>query len=818
MKNKLILLVLLGATIAATAQNPQLWSTTLYGGALGGGNIFQINGDGTSFANRYSFSAPYVAEYTMVLATNNTLYGITGGGGANGVGVIFTVDPVSNIYTEIFDFAIATGSNPNGHLIQAANGKLYGLANRGGAYNRGAIFSYDYTTGTYADLYDFNVQGNTPYGNLVQAANGMLYGMTYSGGNSNEGTIFSYDIASATFNSLYSFDGIGGASPYGSLMQASNGLLYGMTYQGGINDYGVIFSFDPVTSSYVDIYDFPDSTGSFPQGSLIQATDGNLYGMTSSGGVNSGGVLFRFNISSGVYADIWDMIGQPFGDVIQSSNGLLYGMSNYGGLNSQGNIFKYDIASGTYNDIYSFLNSDGSIPYASLTEVGAGMLYGMASMGGNNNYGVVFVCDILGIFQKLHDYPGNEGCFPDASITQADNGLFYGLTNAGGTNDAGIIYSFRPSDSDYHVVYNFDMTHGGSPVGSMIKATNGKLYGVVPYGGANGEGVLYSFDPSTNTYADLFDFIDTTGFLPWRDLLQATNGKLYGYARTGGLNNNGALFSFDITTQTYADVHDFSAAEGRISSGTPMQASNGLIYGLTRNGGANNVGIIFSFNTSNNVLAPVYDMDALTGNNCWGRLTEASNGFLYGVTELGGGNGYGTLFSFNTANSAYAVVHHFDFTQGGYPYRSMTRASNGILYGSADGGAGNGGVLYSYNTVSGIYVETYDFNGVNGNYANDLIEYDSTLNAVSDLSKENSIIISPNPVHGNGVITFYSASSEILSMTLSDITGRVLIAETITASSGKNKKEIITGELAKGVYVVTLSGAKRNVSEKIIKE
>jgi uncharacterized repeat protein (TIGR03803 family) len=126
------------------------------------------------------------------------------------------------------------------------------------------------------------------------ASDGKLYGMAYEGGNYGTGVIYSFDPAASVYTKLKDFDNSNdGGYPFGSLMQASDRKLYGMTYQGGTNGYGVIFSFDLSTSTYTKLTDFDNTNGGYPYGSLIQASDGKLYGMTYQGGNNGNGVIFQ---------------------------------------------------------------------------------------------------------------------------------------------------------------------------------------------------------------------------------------------------------------------------------------------------------------------------------------------------------------------------------------------------------------------------------------------------------------------------------------------------------------------------------------------
>src|SRR6478735_3407867 len=103
----------------------------------------------------------------------------------------------------------------------------------------------------------------------------VLYGTTTQGGNNNGGAICKLATATNTLTAAFSLDGPDGTNPeYTKLLQASDGKLYGMTTQGGIygaesSGYGVIFSYDPATSSYTKLIDFDGTNGQWPFGSLI---------------------------------------------------------------------------------------------------------------------------------------------------------------------------------------------------------------------------------------------------------------------------------------------------------------------------------------------------------------------------------------------------------------------------------------------------------------------------------------------------------------------------------------------------------------------
>src|SRR5215210_4524340 len=146
-----------------------------------------------------------------------TLYGTTSGGGNDGGGTINKFIPATNNLTVVKSFE-SFAANPTGSLIQASDGKLYGMTENGGSRGFGVIFSFDPSSSTYTKLKDFDyTNGAHPYGSLIQASDGNLYGMTYGGGSSNAGVIFSFDPSSSTYIKLKDFDIGNGAHPfYGS--------------------------------------------------------------------------------------------------------------------------------------------------------------------------------------------------------------------------------------------------------------------------------------------------------------------------------------------------------------------------------------------------------------------------------------------------------------------------------------------------------------------------------------------------------------------------------------------------------------------------
>jgi uncharacterized repeat protein (TIGR03803 family) len=360
------------------ATNGDLYGTTYYGGANnncapfdGCGTVFKITPSGT-LTTLYSFCSksgcPDGSEPSagLVQATNGDLYGTTNYGGANcapyGCGTVFKITP-SGTLTTLYSFCSKTGCtdgyNPYAGLVQASNGDLYGTTLYGaGTYGYGGTVFKITPSGTLTTLYSFCsksgcTDGSEPYAGLVKAANGDLYGTTFNGGANSEGTVFKI-TPSGTLTTLYSFCSQSGCTdgnrPVAGLVQATNGDLYGTTNSDGA-EYtgGTVFKITP-SGTLTTLYSFcsqsqcPDGQG---PGGLVQATDGNLYGTTLSGGAYSVGTVFEIT-PSGALTTLYSFCyqtnctdGEDPNGLVQATNGDLYGTT-------EGTVFSLYVGLGPF--------------------------------------------------------------------------------------------------------------------------------------------------------------------------------------------------------------------------------------------------------------------------------------------------------------------------------------------------------------------------------------------------------------------------------------------------------------------------------------
>ena len=366
----------------------------------------------------------------LVQATDGNFYGSTEEGGANGEGAVFKINP-SGALAMLHSFNGADGSDPRAPLVQAANGDLYGTAEYGGIYGFGTVYKITPNGNlTTLHSFD-NTDGAYPYAGLVQGADGNFYGTTSAGGanslceEDNCGTVFKV-TPNGTLTTLYSFCSqsrcADGELPLAGLVQGTDGNFYGTTYYGGASDAGVVFQIAPGGTLTV-LNSFDGTNGGNPSGGLLLGTDGNFYGTTSEEGANDVGTVFKVT-AGGALTLLYSFCpqpekgcpdgGNPNGSLIQATDGDFYGTTEFRGARDDGTIFQIN-ANGKLTTLHSFEGSDGAEPSSALIQDTNGILYGTAFAGGDDGQcgdgcGTVFSLSMgLGPFVKTNPAAGKVG-------------------------------------------------------------------------------------------------------------------------------------------------------------------------------------------------------------------------------------------------------------------------------------------------------------------------------------------------------------------------------------------------------------------------
>jgi uncharacterized repeat protein (TIGR03803 family) len=257
-----------------------------------------------------------------------------------------------------------------------------------------------------------------------------------------------------------------------------------------------LYSFCPTT---------PCNDGKYPIG-LMQASNGNFYGVAGNYGVGNNGTIFEIS-RSGAFKVLYSFCSQancadgskPYSGLMQASNGNFYGTTTSGGVydGGQGGIV-YEISpGGQFRTIHSFcaesLCADGETPSAGLVEDAEGNLYGTAFYGGANGYGAVFKITAAHKYLLLHSFDNAGGANPTSDLIVANDGNLYGMTSESSTFE-GTIFRITPAGM-FDSLYNFCTQPGchANPLDALFQATDGTFYGTTRGGGTSNNGTIFSF-------------------------------------------------------------------------------------------------------------------------------------------------------------------------------------------------------------------------------------------------------------------------------------------------------------------------------------
>jgi uncharacterized repeat protein (TIGR03803 family) len=679
------------------ANDGSFYGTAYYGGTANLGAVFKMAPDGTlTFVHQFTGGpADAGAPGALIESTDGNLYGYSGNG-------IFKIT-LEGTVTVLHTFVSAEGCNPRGALLQASDGNFYGTTNWCGAHNRGTVFRMT-PTGSVTVLHAFTgvYAGAFPNAGLVQATDGNFYGTTTGSHlppNSDESTIFRL-TPTGTFTTLHVMSGNDGTGISASLIQAADGLLYGMAGGGPDASTGTVFSIT-LDGAFTRLHAFSGVTeGGGPTGPIVELPDGNFYGTLHYGpfGLQQfrGGAVFKMT-HAGVVTVLHKFAGvvssEPAGGLVEAPDGSLYGTTKLGGAFSLGTVFQVTTA-GAFTLRHSFSGGDdGSRPLAPLIQAAGGDLYGTTMRGGSSNDGTVFKITPAGAVTLLHSFAvtGDDAAnaWPEMGLVQARDGNFYGATHI-------TIFKVTP-EGTFTVAHDLDQSAGeGFEPSALIQASDGSLYGTC-YGNPPG-GLSTAFKLTLDgAFAVLHKFAGypNDGSGP-RALIQASDGNFYGVTSGGGASNYGTLFKMT-DDGTVTVLHSFASAdaEGSIPE-TLVEGADGYFYGTTYVGGSNDRGTIFKATVAGGVSA-IHSFDAIDGNH-HSPLVWAPDGSLYGTTRKDGASGLGTVYNVKP-DGFFEVVASFTGANGATPYAGLAVGSGGRIHGTTSAGGASGPLPGSSGTV-----------------------------------------------------------------------------------------------------------------------
>jgi len=357
------------------------------------------------------------------------------------------------------------------------------------------------------------------------------------------------------------------------------------------------------------IYNFAGGVdGESPVAGVVRDSAGNFYGATNTGGANNAGTVFKLS-RTGVETVLYTFTGGadgylPYAGVILDKSGNLYGTTAFGGAFNSGTIYRVNIATDQETVLHNFIagtSTDGSLPYAGLIEDTKGNLYGTTLEGGDisceagEGCGVVFKLDTMTSKETLlYTFTGSpDGDRPQASLIRDSQGNLYGTTSSGGLLNAGAVFEVNSVTHAESILYSFTGGNDGKrPLACLVRDTSGNLYGTASMGGSADSGTVFEIN-ATGQYSTLYTFTGgTDGQYPYAGLTLDAQGNLYGTTIFGGASSDGVVFELG-KTGVETVLHTFNGSNGQYPVAALLSDGKGDFYSTTELGGAHGDGVVF---------------------------------------------------------------------------------------------------------------------------------------------------------------------------------------------------------------------------------
>ena len=402
--------------------------------------------------------------------------------------------------------------------------------------------------GVQATNFYFGIQGTNivsyPRGELIEGSDGYLYGavelsaIPYAYGYSQvmKGSVYRVAKDGSQFTVLHNFpSGNRGVYPISGLLEASDGNLYGVTKCSSYWDDldGVIYSLGKDGSNFRVLYAFgnpqTNDTFEFPNGPLVEGDDGALYGSTRTS------FIFKINKDGNGFQHVHVVQSMTSG-LLLASDRRFYGCDgSLFVMNQDGTGFSYLYTPPT--------NNPGQVVTSRPFEASDGVLYGTSYGGGTSNLGTIFsIHTDGGGFQILHNFTGPDGACPIGGLIEGHDGSLYGTANKIGTNSCGVIFKINKDGSGFQALRYLNGADAAFPEGALLLASDGAFYG--SSGADFNSGYVYAYGPNGNG-STLFKLFSTQPIISFSGIQAGTNGVT--------LNLSGGAAGQNLNIQATAD-------------------------------------------------------------------------------------------------------------------------------------------------------------------------------------------------------------------------------------------------------------------------
>lgn len=614
------------------------------------------------------------------------------------------------------------------------DGRLYGMANDGGALaGGGALWRIDRNGRGFVVLREFErIESEYPRA-IVFGRDARIYGVS----DRNLGILWRVNIDGTGFQKLREFESADGARLQGAPAVGPDGRLYGTCSFEGLG-YGTVWRVNPDGSGFVVLRHMEAAPagappeGLEPSGPPIFGPDGNLYGVTRFGGAMDLGTAWRMKPDGSGYAVLRSMSADgspwPYAALRLGPDQRLYGVAGNLGdrtvwrMNLDGSGFavlrRFDDSEqgtvitvpifGTDGRLYGTvsgrtdhraalwrMNADGSAFTAVLTSdswLSTPEPTELVQGPDSRLYGAARVAESTdGLWRAYPDGRDFEilrevrvvknGHGPRTPPVFGPAGELYGVTFAGGDEDAGVLWTMKPNGTGYSLLHSFEDSGETSTRYTAVSIGPGwTLYGIGSGGGAQGDGTLWRIrrDGSHFTVLRSFDLTTDGGRPTGAPVFDLNGSMLFGTNANGGVWGQGTLWAARPDGTGFVVLRHFAASDGANPSGPPLFHPDGWLFGTTGNGGGNGAGTLWRVRPNGTRFAVLRHFNPSTDGSP-GRpqaptfpaatVTDkpvlGPDGRVYGITTAGGAYGGGTLWRINRDGTQFAVLRHFGQTGDG---------------------------------------------------------------------------------------------------------------------------------------------------------
>jgi autotransporter-associated beta strand protein/uncharacterized repeat protein (TIGR03803 family) len=518
------------------------------------------------------------------------------------------------------------------------------------------------------------------------------------------------------FMSLASISGPSNGGPAAGVVLDAHENIFGTTNGGGAFSSGSVFEVSASSHTITTLASFSGDNGSLPQSNLVIDQNGNLFGETQDGGLDSfGGTVFRVD---GVTHALTDLVqtgptsqtSAPIGTPLFDSQGNLTVASLQGGTSGIGSVVEVAAGTNVAMTTATFNGQNGAFPQGGVIADGSGNLYGVAQGGvgfslSNHTPGAGTVYKLLATTHQLVTVAqfdgGTGGSGPVGELVLDNNGNLFGVTQRGGTSDKGTIFEIMAGSGTVTTLASFDSVHGSGPFAGLLPDSRGNLFGTTSAGGTSGLGTVFELASGSQAITTLVDFNRANGATPLGSLAVDRFGNLFGTTQSGGANNQGTVFELTPigtwtgnTGTSWGDMGNWSgAAPGAVGVTTNTETA------VFNQNAPNSPLAIDAGRNIKNITFDTANVNALTLGTTRGQTLALTAGGAVQITSA--------VVSAQTINAPLVLEGDYTFTSGASS-RSATLSFGGIITPAATSGTTTlllNGSNTGDNTISGTLAD-----------------------------------------------------------------------------------------------------------------